>query len=134
EEYAGSVTAWTLASCPVCGARSVPLDRTALAKDYTVPCPECQGQVYLTDAFRFHEVVDDELGAGEILGYLTTTIEQMILVHLIRTILLTKPALLGQFLFIKDGPLAYFGQTANMHQPMRGLVKFLLARHNLYLA
>jgi NurA domain len=134
EEYAAGIAAWTLASCPVCQARSVPVDRAALAKDHTIPCPKCQGRVYLTDVFRLHEVVDDELGAGEILGYLTTTIEQMMLVHLIRTILRTKPALLKQFLFIKDGPLAFFGQTANMHQPMRALVKFLFERHNLYLA
>ena len=58
----------------------------------------------------------------------------MILVHLIRTILRTKPALLKHFLFIKDGPLAFFGQTANMHQPMRSLVKFLFERHDLYMA
>jgi hypothetical protein len=105
-----------------------------MTKDYTFTCPECGGFIYLTDVFRLHEVVDDELGAGEILGYLTTTIEQMILVHLIRTILWTKPSLLHSFLFIKDGPLAFFGQTANMHQPMRALVKFLFEGHNLYMA
>jgi hypothetical protein len=81
-----------------------------------------------------HEVVDDELGAGSVLGYMTTTIEQMILAHLIRVMLRTKPALLDEFLFIKDGPLAFFGQTANMHQPMRALGRFLLEKHNLYLA
>lgn len=134
EEYVGGVPAWTLASCPFCRKTSIALDRAALAKDYTIPCPNCQGRVYLTDVFRFHEVVDDELGAGEILGYLTTTIEQMILVHLIRTILRTKPALLEEVVFIKDGPLAFFGQTANMHQPMRALVKFLFEKHNLFLA
>jgi hypothetical protein len=134
EEYSGGVAAWTLASCPACRARSVPLDRAALGRDHTIPCPECHARLYLTDVFRFHEVVDDELGAGEILGYLTTAIEQMILVHLIRTILRTKPALLEEFLFIKDGPLAFFGQTANMHQPMRALVTFLFEKHNLYLA
>jgi hypothetical protein len=134
QEYAGGVAAWTLASCPECGARSVPLDRTALAKDHTIPCPKCRGRIYLTDVFRFHEVVDDELGAGEILGYLTTTIEQMVLVHLIRTILRTKPGLLEEVLFIKDGPLAFFGQTANMHQPMRALIKFLFERNDLFLA
>jgi len=105
-----------------------------MAKDHTFPCPKCNGQIYLTDVFRLHEVIDDELGAGGILGYLTTTIEQMILVHLIRSILRTKPALLHQFLFIKDGPLAFFGQTANMHVPMRKLVRFLFDRHNLFLA
>jgi hypothetical protein len=134
EEYAGGVPTWTLASCPECGGRSVPLARAAMAKDHTFACPECKGRVYLTDVFRFHEVVDDELGAGEILGYLTTTVEQMILVHLIRTVLRTKPALMEEILFIKDGPLAFFGQTANMHKPMRALVKFLFERHDLYLA
>jgi NurA domain len=134
EEYAGGLTSWTLASCPACANRSVPLHRSTMARDHTFGCPECNGQVYLTDVFRLHEVVDDELGAGEILGYLTTTIEQMILVHLIRTILRTKPALLNHFLFIKDGPLAFFGQTANMHQPMRSLVKFLFERHDLHMA
>jgi hypothetical protein len=58
----------------------------------------------------------------------------MILVHLIRTILRTKPSILWQLLFIKDGLLAFFGQTANMHQPMRALVKFLVEQHNFYLA
>lgn len=134
QEYAGGVAAWTLASCPECEARSVPLLRAAMTRDNTFACPECKGQVYLTDVFRLHEAVDDELGAGEILGYMTTTIEQMIIVHLIRTILRTKPALLREFLFIKDGPLAFFGQTANMHQPMRALVKYLFERHNLFLA
>jgi len=37
-------------------------------------------------------------------------------------------------MFIKDGPLAFFGQTANMHKPMRNLVKFLFETENLYLA
>jgi hypothetical protein len=78
--------------------------------------------------------VDDELGAGGVLGYLTTAVEQMIVVHLLRMILRTKPGLLDQFLFIKDGPLAFFVQTANLHRPMRALATFLFERHNLYLA
>ncbi|HBI46863.1 MAG TPA: NurA domain-containing protein [Planctomycetales bacterium] len=134
QEYGGGVPSWTLASCPLCRKQSVRLDRASLNKDHTFRCPECSGQILLTDVFRLHEVVDDELGAREILGYLTTTIEQMILLHLIRVILRTKPGLLNHLLFIKDGPLAFFGQTANMHQPMRSLVRFLFDRHNLYLA
>jgi hypothetical protein len=134
QEYAGGTPIWTLASCPECQSQSVPLHRTAMAKDHTFACPTCKGRILLTDVFRFHEVVDDELGAGEIPGYLTTTVEQLILVHLIRTVLRTKPALLGEILFIKDGPLAFFGQTANMHQPMRALATFLFKRHDLHLA
>lgn len=134
QEYGPRVSDWTLASCPVCATPNVQLRRTEMTRDHTFSCYSCGGEIFLSDVFRLHEAVDDELGAGGILGYVTTTIEQIILVHLIRLILKTKPALLGQILFIKDGPLAFFGQTANMHGPMRELVKHLLDHNNLYLA
>lgn len=134
EEYGVGIPAWTLASCPDCRTTGVPLERTKVGNDYTVPCPFCNRTIYLTDVFRLHEAVDDEMGAGGVLGYTTTTLEQILLVHLIRAILRTKPSLLGQILFIKDGPLAFFGQTANMHKPMRALVRFLFSSHELYLA
>lgn len=133
-EYGPRVSAWTLASCPVCATPNVQLRRVAMTSHHTFSCDDCGGEIFLSDVFRLHEAVDDELGAGGILGYVTTTIEQIILVHLIRLILKTKPALLGQFLFIKDGPLAFFGQTANMHGPMRELVNHLLEHNTLYLA
>src|SRR5262249_1573032 len=60
EEYGGGVSSWTLASCPTCKFRSLPLQRSAMAKDHTFCCTECSGQIYLTDVFRLHEVVDDE--------------------------------------------------------------------------
>ncbi len=135
QEYGSNrVGEWILARCPVCAASNVPLLRSEMTKNHTFACSTCGGEIYLTDVLRLHEAVDDELGAGGILGYVTTAVEQLILVHLIRLILKQKPSLLEQFLFIKDGPLAFFGQTANMHRPMRELVKFLLERHNLYLA
>lgn len=134
QEYGPKLSAWTLASCPVCGAPNIQLRRSEIRSNHTFPCDNCGGEIYLTDVFRLHEAVDDELGAGGILGYVTTTIEQIILVHLIRLILKTKPAMLAQILFIKDGPLAFFGQTANMHKPMRELIKHLFDHSTLYLA
>lgn len=134
QEYGPRLSDWTLASCPVCAAPNVQLRRAEMTRDHTFSCDNCGGEIFLSDVFRLHEAVDDELGAGGILGYVTTTIEQIILVHLIRLILKTKPALLDQVLFIKDGPLAFFGQTANMHGPMRELVNHLLDHNALYLA
>ncbi|MBN1235596.1 MAG: DNA double-strand break repair nuclease NurA [Methanotrichaceae archaeon] len=134
QEYAKTVEKWILSSCPACHKSSVVLSRNRMTKDYTFECTHCGGQIYLTDVFRLHEAIDDEMGAGGIPGYVTTTIEQLILVHLIRLILKIKPALLNQVLFVKDGPLAFFGQTANMHKPMRELVGYLFENHNLYLA
>lgn len=105
-------------------------DATGLAFDYDTPtcypCPSCGEPVYLTDVFRLHERVDEEQGAGSITSYVLTMLEQIVLIHTIRTIWMMKPSLLGEILFIKDGPLAYFGQVAPLYRPMRELVRFLL--------
>ena len=57
----------------------------------------------------------------------------MLLVHLIRIILRTKPTLLSQIMLIKDGPLAFFGHTANLHDPMRELLRHLFKKHAIYM-
>jgi len=134
QEYKNPLSIWNLASCPNCSESNIPLGRNSIASDFTFHCNHCGKEIFLTDVFRLHEAVDDEIGAGGILGYVTTTFEQMLLIHVIRLILKLKPALLNSVMFIKDGPLAFFGQTANMHKPMRNLVKFLFETENLYLA
>ena len=128
------VDIWHLARCPHCG-NGVDIRRTDITEDYTLLCPHshCIGKLYLTDVLRLHEAMDNELGAGGILGYLTTSVEQLLLVYLIKQMLSIKPGLLSQTLFIKDGPLAFFGQTANLHKPMRDLISFLYEKHNIYL-
>ena len=127
-----NVSVWHLASCPLCSS-GVDINRNMVTKDYTFKCPNCDGTLYLTDVFRLHEAIDNELGASGILGYLTTTIEQMIIVYLIKLILSKKAELLSETLFVKDGPLAFFGQTANMHKPMRKLIGYLQKNHDIYL-
>lgn len=134
EDFDSRLDAWTLASCPVCAQPRVDLTKKYMSKEFTFKCPSCGSVIYLTDVLRLHEVIDDELGAGGILAYVVTSVEQIILAHLIRTILATKPSLLGEILFIKDGPLAFFGQTANLHKPFRALMNFLFTQHNCYLA
>jgi len=124
---------WKLASCPSCDARNILLQRDEMEANNTVSCPACSKSIFVTDVLRLHEAVDDELGAGGILGYVTTAIEQIILAHLIRLVLQSKPDVLNHLLFIKDGPLGFFGQTANLHKPMRRLITYLFATQNLYL-
>jgi hypothetical protein len=134
EDYEAQRDMWNLSTCPVCGKSNIALFKQEMDGEFTFSCGNCKGTIYLTDVFRLHEAIDNELGAGGILGYLTTLLEQIILIHLIRVILKTQASLLAEVLFIKDGPLAFFGQTANMHKPMRQLVQFLFKNHNLYLA
>lgn len=89
-------------------------------------CPGCGQPVYLTDSFRLHERVDEEIGGSGIAAYVMTMLEQLVLVHLIHNILIMKPALLRNILFIKDGPLAFFGLVAPLYRPMRELIEHLL--------
>ncbi|EGR3963854.1 hypothetical protein DDM91_18755, partial [Vibrio cholerae] len=95
---------------------------------------ECDGEKFnLIDILRFHEVVDEELGASGILGYLTNVIEHVIIVHCIKEIVTRKPSFLKRFLFIKDGPLGFFGQTAKLHKDMRELCNIYIREYSLKL-
>jgi hypothetical protein len=92
-------------------------------------CPGCGQTVYLTDTFRLHERIDEDLGAGGIVAYVMTMLEQLVLVHLFYSILeRLKPSLMRNILFIKDGPLAFFGLVAPLYRPMRELVEYLIGQ------
>jgi hypothetical protein len=135
EEYTGNPLATIEAtSCPHCKHPKPPIERSKLDKYQRVRCVNCRGELYLIDVFRLHEAIDNELGAGGIVGYVTNLIEQLILVHYIRFIHQLQPDKLKSILFLKDGPLAFFGQTANMHAPMRKLCMFMEQKHDLFLA
>lgn len=125
---------WLLSSCPHCDATGANLSSKTAAKAHTFICQNCGGTIYLTDVFRLHEAIDDEMGAGGILGYVTTALEQIVLAWVIKFLLDKRPGSLREVCFIKDGPLAFFGQTANIHKPMRKLVNYLFEHHDLYLA
>jgi hypothetical protein len=95
-----------------------------------VACPTCGRPVFVSDALRLYERIDEELGAAGILSYTLTALEQLVVVHLIRSVWKMKPTLLREILFVKDGPLAFFGVTAPLHEPMRALMEFLGTQDN----
>lgn len=134
QEFDKPVDECNLSTCPMCGAGDIPLGPKIKKGNFSYECPHCKGEIFITDIFRLHEAIDDELGAGGVLGYVNVLIEQIIIVYLIKAILETKPAILSETLFIKDGPLAFFGQTANMQKHLRLLTNFLIEKHNLFLA
>ena len=93
--YAGSCSAGgsprrraargTLPRCPNAGVRREPIvARPRRTEHDTVP--GCGGPLYLIDALRLHERIDEEQGAGGILGYVMTTLEQIVLVHVIQAL------------------------------------------------
>jgi hypothetical protein len=116
---------WHLASNPCTVEREgIDLRLASMRDDYSFPCEDTNRPIYLTDVFRLHERIDEQLGAGGILSYLMTTIEQLIIIHVLRLIARRRPAALSNLAIIKDGPLAFFGVTANLHQPMRAMLTY----------
>jgi hypothetical protein len=114
-----------LAHCPLeCGQVNIAF---RYSDSPTLQCPTCNASVYLTDVFRLHERVDEETGGSGIVAYVMTMLEQLVLVHLIHNIMGMKESILRQILFIKDGPLAFFGLVAPLYKPMRELVEHLLS-------
>ncbi|WP_013321348.1 DNA double-strand break repair nuclease NurA [Gloeothece verrucosa] len=126
---------WNLGRNPLSvDNNSVRLFESEMNRNYTFKCPETGGIIYLTDIFRLHEVIDEETGAGGILGYLVNVIEHLIIIHLIRLLCNRQPEMLKKVLFIKDGSTGFFGQTAQLHVAMQDLVNWLLDEHNILLA
>ncbi|MBF9222496.1 DNA double-strand break repair nuclease NurA [Hymenobacter sp. BT662] len=121
---------YTLSQCPHCQERVDLVASQLHPTTFAMPCPLCGEELLLIDVLRLHEAIDDELGAGQIMGYVTTAVEQLVLVHFIRIILTNSPSLLKEIFFFKDGPLGFFGQTANMHKPMLDLVSFVQTQHH----
>lgn len=115
---------WELPRCPNHGCDCGPIRLTPASADEQ-KCEACGKPIYLVDACRLHERIDEEQGAAGISSYVLTLLEQVVLVHVIRAIWEMKPALLREVLFIKDGPLACFGQTAPISKPLREMAAFL---------
>ena len=121
---------WSVPQCPNdgCDAADVPLPDDS---KYRSSCAACGGPVLLVDALRLHERIDNEQGAGGILGYVMTSFEQVVLVHVIKTLLELKKSILSDFLIIKDGPLGFFGTTAPLSSRMQELIDYLILMEEL---
>lgn len=120
----GNFQTWTIPSCPNVGCARTNIVLSNNSPDEQA-CTSCGAPIYLVDALRLHERIDEEQGASGITSYVMTMLEQIVLVHLIKALWDLKPELLREVLFIKDGPLAFFGQTAPLSKPMRELAEFL---------
>jgi hypothetical protein len=116
---------WKVPRCPAtpeCPGGEIPFTCSSPTE---IQCRSCGRPVFISDALRLYERIDDEQGAGGIMSYLLTTLEQLVVVNIIRTLLSLKPATIREILLIKDGPLAFFGMTAPLRTPMLELMSFL---------
>ena len=122
---------WNLASHP-CNSdtRNVLLEENEM-QNYIFSSND--GDIYLSDIFRLHEIIDDDLGASGISGYVTGLVEHLMLLHIIRSLLDKNRQTLNETIFILDRPTGWFGVTAGMHRLMLDLNNWLFENHNLFL-
>lgn len=122
---------WNLASHP-CNSdvRNILLEENRM-KDYIFSSKD--GNIYLSDIFRLHEIIDDDLGASGISGYVAGLVEHLILLHIIRNLLKKNKTTLDETIFILDRPTGWFGVTAGMHRLMLDLNNWLFSNCNLFL-
>ena len=102
--------------------------------DFTFDCPKTGQVIYLSDAFRLHERIEEDMGAAGIAGYVAGLVEHLVLLHIIRSLVRKTATALKQVLFIMDRPTGWFGVTAPMHRLMLELNNWLFDNHNFYLA
>ena len=120
----GGIKQWVIPTCPYETCSNQDIVFSSATPDVQ-NCRVCGNPIYLIDTARFHERIDEDQGASGISSYVLSLCEQIVLVHIIRSIWQLKPSLLREVLFIKDGPLACFGQIAPFSKPLRELVNFL---------
>lgn len=130
EKYNPSSTKndYKLSQCPHCGTNHIVLNKDTIDfKSYSWNCThdKCGKEILITDVFRLFEKVDDNAGATGIITYLESVTESFLTLHSIKRLLEIEDGLVDRFLFVKDGPLSFGGETANMYKPMQALLTYL---------
>lgn len=130
EQYNPSSTknSYKLSQCPHCGTKDTYLEKDRIdISNYSWTCThdKCNKEILITDIFRLFENVDNDAGARGVITYLESVTESFLTIHTIKSLMEIEKGLVDRFLFVKDGPLSFGGETANMHKPMQALLTYL---------
>lgn len=96
-------------NCPACRSADVPVP------SFGVQCPDCGIPLYPTDTLRIHEGVTEDGDNKMAMGRLMSVLELLVLVGLVTYLWeVARKTHLPKTLFIVDGPLAVFGESAKL--------------------
>ena len=94
---------------PECNTKEIPVP------SFGGDCPKCETKLYPTDSLRIYEAVTEDGDNKSAMGRLMSVLELLVLVGL-ATFLWerARKTVLPRTLFIVDGPLAVFGESAKL--------------------
>lgn len=129
---------YKLSKCPHCGTKDIYLEKDKIDfSNYSWRCTvdKCKKEILITDVFRLFEKIDkhENADATSITTYLENVIESFFIVHTIKRLLEIEEGLVDRFLFVKDGPLSFGGETANMNGLMQNLITYLNTKNQINL-
>jgi len=120
EKWSGARKALPLFECPHCRE-----DRATLPYDAeTGKCPNCGGDLFLTDMLGFHQVMAPDSAPDEIATAYMTIHETLLLFTGIKYFWEKNKKVLDKCLFVKDGPLTIRAQYSKIVNPIRRFLTY----------
>lgn len=110
----------SIKKCPSCGDypdKAFAFDEHNLVAS----CSSCHAEIYITDDLRLHEQVSDYGDCASAITRFMNVTEHLLVASLIRMLADHQPEALSSMGFILDGPLAIFGQPADVHKRLMAL-------------
>ena len=133
-DFVKNKTSYPLSHCPNCKTPKIEIEKDKIEKEtYSTSCSKCNGKIFLTDVFRLFEKVDEDSGALGLITYLENIVESFFIVDTIKSLLEIEEGFINRFLFVKNGPLSFGGETANMYKPMQALINYLNTKNKINL-
>ncbi|MEG8946954.1 hypothetical protein [Rosettibacter firmus] len=120
EKWDGKQKQLPLFECPYC-------EKTVATLPYnaeTGKCPECNGDLFLTDMLGFHQEMAPDSAPDTIATAYMSIHEVLLLFTGIRYYWERKREVLSKCLFVKDGPLAIRAQYSKLVAPIRRFLSF----------
>lgn len=109
-----------LFECPHCGENRATLTFDAEIGD----CPNCNGQLFVTDMLGFHQVMTQDSAPEEVPRDYMIIHETLLLLTGVRYFWEKNKKLLSECLFVKDGPLSIRAQYSKLVAPIRRFLGF----------
>jgi hypothetical protein len=87
-------------------------------------CPECKGEIFITDMFGLHQSMTDDFAPNQVASDYMSVSETLMIFTPIRFYWENNKNVIKNCLFVKDGPLSLRATLAKLSAPIRRFFEF----------